>query len=83
MNRAYVGIALLMVLIAAHSAGGQNISRRTLPERPRISPYLNYFRLDPGPVGPYLSYVRPQARLQSMLAQQQATLFSGRGCASL
>jgi hypothetical protein len=41
---------------------------------PALSPWLNLGRRDPGPVGPYLSYVRPQQRLERTLSGQSASL---------
>jgi len=40
-------------------------------DRPTLSPWLNLYRRDPGPIGPYLSYVRPEQRLLSRLSQQR------------
>ncbi len=42
--------------------------------RPTLSPYLHYFRRDPGPLGTYFSYVRPRLELQRTLAVQTADL---------
>lgn len=46
----------------------------SIQNRPTLSPWLNLYRRDPGPVGPYLSYVRPEQRLLRSLAQQRAGL---------
>jgi hypothetical protein len=43
-------------------------------QRPALSPYLYLNRRDPGPLGPYLSYVRPQQQLRSALSQQSRHL---------
>lgn len=39
-----------------------------------FSPWLNLYRRDPGPLGPYLSNVRPEQRLRRTLYQQGASL---------
>jgi len=44
------------------------------PARPTISPYMNLYRADPGPIDNYNMYVRPQRELQNTLSRQQATL---------
>ena len=51
-------------------------AQRPLPiqDRPTLSPWLNLYRRDPGPVGSYLSYVRPEQRLLSTLSRQRTGL---------
>jgi hypothetical protein len=46
----------------------------TPPAGPTLSPRLNFFRRDPGPVGRYLSFVRPGLQLERTLQQQQTSL---------
>jgi hypothetical protein len=36
-----------------------------------LSPWLNLGRQDPGPLGPYLSYVRPNLQLERTLTEQR------------
>ena len=45
------------------------------PSRPTISPYMNLYRANPGPVDNYHLYVRPQQRLLSTLQQQNQALY--------
>ena len=75
MNRSPFLLALLVgcgLLWPAAPAEAQ----RPLPirDRPTFSPWLNLYRDDPGPVGPYLSNVRPEQRLLGRLSQQRTGL---------
>ncbi|MBI3466183.1 MAG: hypothetical protein HY000_24480 [Planctomycetes bacterium] len=73
-------IAFLLLLAAETNAqqlgsyGGYNP-----PAGSTLSPRLNYFRRDPGPVGRYLSFVRPGLQLERTLQQQQTSLTDLRG----
>ena len=54
------------------------------PSRPTLSPWLNLYDREPGPLGNYLSRVRPQMQLRSTLHQYDARLrFQGSALASL
>lgn len=66
-------IAGVVLLLTRTPAGAQN-PRVPYTPRPTLSPWLNMNRADPGPVGPYLSYVRPEQRLRRTLDEQQARL---------
>jgi hypothetical protein len=56
-------------------ARGQDYrSRYYRPPRPAISPWFDLGRLDPGPLGPYHSYIRPKQELYRNLQQQGAAL---------
>ena len=69
------------VFAAAQQAAAQNpkqkYSRRYQPNKPTLSPYLNYFRLNTGVLPNYQQFVRPQINLQKTLQQQQAQIRSG------
>lgn len=47
---------------------------REYTKPPAFSPWLNMNRADPGPLGPYLSYVRPEQRLRRAMVDQQQAL---------
>ena len=64
--------ALVSCLRPAHGQGYS--SRYSSLSRPTLSPWLNLYRRDPGPVGPYLSYVRPEQELRRTLQGQEAGL---------
>ena len=78
MSRIVIATTLLagwIVLCSARPAQAQYGYRRGYqPRTPTLSPYLDYFRLDPGPVDPYFSYVAPQRQLQRTLAGQSALI---------
>lgn len=63
-----------ILLFGSEPAGAQSPRTPYMP-RPTLSPWLNMYRSDPGPVGPYLSYVRPEQRLRQTLAEQQTRIF--------
>ena len=66
----FAAIAALLLLIGSRSASAQ-VVRAPYTPGPALSPWLNMYRSDPGPVGPYLSYVRPEQRLRQTLVDQQ------------
>jgi len=61
----------LGLVICPRVATGQE---RYRPARPTLSPWLGLGFQDPGPLGPYLSYVRPELELRETLRQQDARL---------
>lgn len=69
MKRLQVIVALLIggaSVLSGEPAGAQY--------RPRISPWLELGRRDAGPLGPYLSNVRPRQQLARTLRQQQGAI---------
>lgn len=69
------------LLLCSASASGQypgGIGRpypgRYQPARPTVSPYLNLFRTQRGPIPNYNLYVRPMLQQQSINAQQGAAV---------
>ena len=75
MNQLRIPLAFLITcifLLSVQSARAQR--RRPVPRRPTISPWLNLSRTDPGPLGGYLSDVRPRQQLARSLQQQNARL---------
>jgi hypothetical protein len=74
MPRIVIATSLLAVGIGLCSARPAQAQRRYHIPRPTFSPYLNYFRADPGPIDPYYSYVLPERRLQRTLAGQSAQI---------
>src|SRR5262245_13587518 len=63
-------LLLALVASAAHAQGVQ----RYQPSRPTVSPYMNLFRTNAGPLPNYYSLVRPQINqlaVNSQLASQQ------------
>jgi hypothetical protein len=65
---AFAGILVLAASAAADSYGQQ--VRRYQPSRPTVSPYLNLFRNNTGPLPNYYSLVRPQLQQDSFNRQQ-------------
>lgn len=63
---------LVSCLRPAHGQGYS--SRYRSLGRPTFSPWLDLYRRDPGPVGPYLSNVRPRQELYRTLQGQEAGL---------
>jgi hypothetical protein len=45
-----------------------------MPSTPRISPYLDLFRRDSGPLDNYHTFVQPQKELSETLRRQEAAL---------
>jgi hypothetical protein len=68
--------ACILLLAAALPADAQGqVARRYQPSRPTVSPYLNLFRNNVGPLPNYYSLVRPQINQQAFntqIAAQQA-----------
>lgn len=75
MHRLRLALLLLVVWVLAGPARPIR-AQGPMPirDRPTLSPWLNLYRRDPGPVGPYLSNVRPEQRLLSRLSQQRIGL---------
>jgi len=73
MKRSHWASALLVAWILASSEG---VVRAQPPGlmRPSISPWMGLFQRNPGPLGNYNSYVRPQLDLQNTFRQQQAAI---------
>ena len=74
MPRIVIATAVLAGWIALCCPRPAQAQRGYHIPRPTFSPYHNYFRADPGPLGPYHSYIVPQRRLQSTLAGQAAQI---------
>ncbi len=75
MNQLRIPLAFLITcifLLSVQSARAQR--RRNLPRRPAISSWLNLSRAEPGPLGGYLSDVRPRQQFARSLQQQNARL---------
>ena len=66
-------IAGVALLCGSTSVSAQ-APRAPYTPKPTLSPWLNMYRRDPGPVGPYLSYVRPEQRLRQTLTDQQSRI---------
>jgi hypothetical protein len=71
----------LAIALAMTSEGFAQGARRYQPSRPTVSPYLNLYRNNVGPLPNYYSLVRPQLNQQTLndrvlaqQAQQSATL---------
>ena len=59
---------VLWPLPAAHAQRGYT------PYRPTLSPWLDLFRRDSGPLDNYHTFVRPEIRLRETLQRQQANI---------
>lgn len=75
MTRSPISFLVLVGCVLSLPVGSAR-AQAPLPiqDRPTLSPWLNLYRRDPGPVGPYLSYVRPEQRLLGRLAQQSSAI---------
>jgi hypothetical protein len=65
---------ITLLAISTHPAQAQ-VARRYQPSRPTVSPYLNLFRNNVGPLPNYYSLVRPQINqlaVNNQVAAQQA-----------
>ena len=60
------------VLVSSRSVVAQNQVPRYRPSRPTVSPYMNLFREDRGPLSNYHTYVRPMLEQQSVNYRQQS-----------
>lgn len=73
LSRGLSAFIVLIALVAAADARGQGMQRYQ-PSRPTVSPYMNLFRNNVGPLPNYYSLVRPQlnqlAFNDQVLAQQ-------------
>ena len=76
MRRLQFVFALLtgVVVMLSSSQAHAQVGYMPYQDRPTLSPWLDLYRDDPGPVGPYLSNVRPQQRLLGTLSQQRMDL---------
>jgi len=77
MNRR--GFFLMAVLVvagflsgqsSAHAQGGLFLPNQYRPSRPTLSPYLDLFRRDTGPLPNYFTFVRPRQQVQTQIQQQ-------------
>jgi hypothetical protein len=59
---------IVLLALAAADARGQGM-RRYQPSRPTVSPYMNLFRGNVGPLPNYFSLVRPQINQQAVNQQ--------------
>ena len=64
-------LALLAVSFGVHSAQAQGLYR---PAKPTLSPWLNLYDRNAGPLGGYLSDVRPRLEVARSLNQQQTAI---------
>lgn len=64
-------VALIVAAVVASPGTTGAQQRYQSPYSPSISPYLDYFRTDPGVVSPYHQYVRPRQALDQRLREQQ------------
>ena len=73
-----IRILLTLILLAIFSepctTRGQNLPRRYEPARPTLSPYLNLFRANAGPIPNYYTFVRPQLEQNVVNQTQQAAI---------
>jgi len=70
-RRAILTVAVVAVWV---SIGQQALAQRNYPyqpARPLMSPYLNLYRVDSGPLDNYNTFVRPEMALRATLQQQQ------------
>lgn len=75
LQLAIVAIVTSAVLGSVRAVPAQNPrSRYTLPRRPTISPWLDLYRQEATPVGPYHSFVRPRQQLYRALNEQQTAI---------
>ncbi len=65
------GTVIVLALLGGSASFAQGV-RRYEPSRPTISPYLNLFRNNTGPLPNYYSLVRPQLQQQAFNQQQVA-----------
>jgi hypothetical protein len=65
------GLVLLAVCVGVQSAQAQGLYR---PAKPTISPWLNLYDRRAGPLGGYLSDVRPRMEAYQALGQQQKAI---------
>ena len=71
LSTVFAGLVLVAVSLGVQSAHAQGLYR---PTRPTISPWLNLYDRNAGPLGGYLSDVRPRAELSRSLNQQQRAI---------
>ena len=74
MKPSVLVLALLVaccVLVSSRSAAAQTQVPRYRPARPTVSPYMNLFRENRGPLPNYHTYVRPMLQQRSTNYQQQ------------
>ena len=64
-------LAACGALLIARPAEAQGTYR---PSRPTISPWLNLYNRNPGPLGNYFTYVRPQMETREALQQQDTRI---------
>ncbi len=65
-------VALIVAAMAALTGDTLAQQRYHSPYGPTLSPYMDYFRTDPGVVSPYHQYIRPRRALDQRLREQQA-----------
>jgi hypothetical protein len=77
MIRTRLVLALLAGWFFLHGVQSAHAQRQYYApslNRPTLTPYLQYFRADPGVLGPYFSHVRPRLQLQRVLGRQAAEI---------
>lgn len=81
MTQRTLRASISVLALAVASEGFAQGARRYQPSRPTVSPYLNLYRNNVGPLPNYYSLVRPQLnqqafndRVVAQQAQQSATL---------
>jgi len=71
LSTVFAGLVLVAVSLGVRSAQAQGLYR---PARPTLSPWLNLYDRNAGPLGGYLSDVRPRTEVYRTLNQQQAAI---------
>ncbi len=75
MKRLQLGLAVLVACVVLSSARAAHAQRGYTPyRRPTLSPWLNLYRRDSGPLDSYHMFVRPEIRLRETLQRQQANI---------
>jgi hypothetical protein len=77
MRRLWLTRAVLIcgaAFSAAPSAEAQQRYTPYQPSTPTISPWMNLYQRNPGPLDNYNTYVRPQIQLRDTLQQQDARI---------
>ena len=71
-SRIVLPVALIVAAMAALPGATLAQQRYQSPYGPTLSPYMDYFRTDPGVVSRYHQYIQPRRTLDQRLREQQA-----------
>lgn len=74
MKQVQTILALLVIGVVISSAQSARAQYRSGISSPTLSPWLNLYRRNAGPLGSYLSDVRPEQRFRSTLQQHNTSL---------